>query len=162
MPDALVFVTPALAKTQVAAPMARLADLAKRKGDDDTSMGQICANAKIPTKNQKCLAYQIDYEGGPVIPSFNVLKEPFGDTVIFIIRHTPPTDPDKSDVAQVYVTGVDGTLRQALSGKRGDERNWDWRSLSISDAEVRSGFAKEVSFWLDHIKDVRKWPDAKR
>src|SRR5208282_4725111 len=113
-------------------PLFSLAVLAKQKGDEHIDIGEACKILNVTNNIGICQVYQLSYEE-PTLPSFNVLEATPGQTIILIIRHVRANVADKSQYAQIYLTGLDGKLRGvAIANKQGNDQasNWTWSTLS--------------------------------
>jgi hypothetical protein len=142
-------------------PLFSLAALARQKGEEHIDIGEVCKTFSVTNDIGKCQVYQLSYEE-PSLPSFNVLEATPGRTIIVIIRHVRADVTDKSQYAQIYLTGLDGKLRGvAVANKQGNDQAWTWSTFSITDSKVKDEFAREISFWQEHVKDLNDRPDRK-
>jgi hypothetical protein len=124
---------PTAAQTQDKTPFAVLAELARKKGDADLSIGRTCKYLDVSTASGHCRSFQLAYDNIPgVIPSFNVVAATPGRTVIIVVRHFKPDDKDAlKDTARVYLTGVEAKLQKAIYGRK--------KGLTKKDKIVGSG-----------------------
>ena len=142
-------------------PLFSLAALARQKGEEHIDIGEVCKTLGVTNDIGKCQVYQLSYDE-PSLPSFNVLEATPGQTIIVIIRHVRASVADKSQYAQIYLTGLDGKLRGvAVANKQGNDQAWTWSTFSITDSKVKDEFAREISFWQEHVKDLNSRPDPK-
>jgi hypothetical protein len=172
--DAVVAPSDAVAKEN--APLKALVDLIVRKGLKGLPLGEICDRFRLrgPSAPDECRAFggvvdddddmkKYNYQKG-WYPIIYVYFESGSAELRVILLTAGNRDHRKSDyvsanIGYAFLTGVNGKLQMVASGKN-VTGEWQWSAIAIS-ADLRTIFAREVSFWVNYQKDLEALPDRK-
>jgi hypothetical protein len=170
-----VVVAPSVAVAQENAPLKVLVDLIVRKGLKGLPLGEICDRFRLrgPAAPDECRAFggvindddmkKYNYQKGwyPVI--YVYFESGTAELRVILLtagnRGNGKSGYVNANIGYAFLTGKNGKLQMAASGKN-VTGEWQWSAIAIS-ADLRTIFAREVSFWVNYQKDLEALPDRK-
>jgi hypothetical protein len=171
-----VVVAPSVAVAQENTPLKVLVDLIVRKGLKGLPLGEICDRFRLrgPAAPDECRAFggvinddddtkKYNYQKGwyPVI--YVYFESGTAELRVILLtagnRGNGKSGYVNANIGYAFLTGKNGKLQTAASGKN-VTGEWQWSAIAIS-ADLRTIFAREVSFWVNYQKDLEALPDRK-